>query len=127
MSIFLPYVGQNIDVARYSPSSHILLQHPAPVPFVIAVDRRVWLARVPACLPFVQRDDALPSGMRRIDATIRRDMRDRLDSRGDLHLRPQDRLRGRNSDFGIACTSASLRSPVGCAQQHLTTYATGAS
>src|ERR1700758_198901 len=88
MSIFLPYVGQNIDVARYSPSSHILLQHPAPVPFVIAVDRRVWLARAPACLPFVQRDDALPSGMRRIGAAIRRDMRDRFDSRGKLHLRP---------------------------------------
>src|ERR1700758_2190226 len=88
MSIFLPYVGQNIDVARYSPSSHILLQHPAPVPFVIAVDRRVWLARAPACLPFVQCDDALPSGMRRIDAAIRRDKRDRFDSRGNLHLRP---------------------------------------
>src|ERR1700746_1099914 len=101
MSIFLPYVGQKIDMARYSPSPHIVLHHPAPVPFVIAVDRRVWLARAPACLPFVQRDDALPSGMRRIDATIRRDMRDRLDSRGNLHLRPQDRLRGRNSDFGM--------------------------
>jgi len=67
----------------------------------VLIDRRVWLARAPACLPFVQRDDALPSGMRRIDAAIRRDMRDRLDSRGNLHLRPQDRLRGRNSDFGM--------------------------
>ena len=93
----------------HSPSSHILLQHPAPVPCVIAVDRRVRLARAPACLPFFQRDDALPSGMRRIDAAIRRDMRDRLDSRGNLHLRPQDRLRGRNSDFRHACTSAGLR------------------
>jgi hypothetical protein len=83
------------------PSSHILLQHPAPIPCVIAIDRRVWLACAPACLPFVQRDDALPSGMRRIDAAIRRDMRDRLDSRGNLHLRPQDRLRGRNSDLGM--------------------------
>jgi hypothetical protein len=98
---FSPYeLVKKIDMARHSPSSRIL-QHPAPVPCVIAVDRRVWLARAPACLPFVQRDDALPSGMRRIDAAIRRDMRDRLDSRGNLHLRPQDRLRGRNSDFGM--------------------------
>ena len=88
------------DFAKlHSSSSLTLLQHPAPVPFVIAVDCRVWLARAPACPPFVQRDDALASGMRRIDAAIRRDMRDRLDSRGNLHLRPQDRLRGRNSDF----------------------------
>src|ERR1700747_1892524 len=107
MSIFLPYVGQKIDMARYSPSSHILLQHPAPVPFVIAVDRRVWLARAPACLPFVHRDDTLPSGMRRIDAAIRRDMRDRLDSRGDLHLRPP----GSVAWSGIPTTACLHRRP----------------
>src|SRR5215831_19776731 len=73
------------DIGRRA-SSHALLQHPAPVPCIIAVDRRVWLARAPTCLPFVQRDDALPSGMRRIDGAIRRDMRDWLDSRGNLHL-----------------------------------------
>lgn len=68
MSIFSPYeLVKKIDMACHSSSWHTLLQHPAPVPCVIAVDRRVWLARVPACLPFVQRDDALPSGMRRID------------------------------------------------------------
>src|SRR5215831_19454255 len=88
VDFFALRVGQKIEVARHSSSSHALLQHPAPVPCVIGVDRRVWLARAPACLPFVQRDDALPSGMRRIDAAIRRDMRDRLDSRGNLHLPP---------------------------------------
>jgi len=106
-------------MACHSSSSHILLKHPAPVPCVIAVDRRVWLARAPACLPFVQRDDALPSGMRRIDAAIRRDMRDRLDSWGNLHL-VTPRI---GCVVGIP-TSACLhfcrpRSPVGCAQPHL--------
>src|ERR1700746_3366233 len=127
MSIFLPYVGQKIDMARYSPSPHIVLHHPAPVPFVIAVDRRVWLARAPACLPFVHRDDTLPSGMRRIDAAIRRDMRDRLDSRGNLHLRPPGSVAWSEFRLRHACTYAGLRSPGGGAQQRLTTYATGPS
>ena len=81
-----PRPGRYRRPRGHSSSSHTLLQHPAPVPCVIAVYRRVWLARAPACLPFVQRDDALSSGTRRIDAAIRRDMRDRLDSRGNLHL-----------------------------------------
>jgi hypothetical protein len=107
---FSPYeLVKKIDMARHSPSSRIL-QHPAPVPCVIAVDRRVWLARAPACLPFVQRDDALPSGMRRIDAAIRRDMRDRLDSRGNLHLRPPGSVAWSEFRLWHACTSAGLRS-----------------
>ena len=61
--------------------------------------------------------------MRRIDAAIRRDMRDRLDSRGNLHLRPP----GRNSDFGMPKRLPASDCLVDAAQRHLTTYVTGPS
>src|SRR5215469_15441057 len=47
VDFFALRVGQKIEVVRHSSSSHALLQHPAPVPCVIGVDRRVWLARAP--------------------------------------------------------------------------------
>ena len=60
--------------------------------------------------------------MRRIDAAIRRDMRDRLDSRGNLHLRPPGSVAWSEFRLRHACTSAGLRSPGGW---HLTTKRPG--
>jgi len=64
----------NINFCRLI-SSHALLQKPAPVPSVIAVEGRIRLSRRAAGYPFLKRDDPLPARMLRINAPIRRDMR----------------------------------------------------
>jgi hypothetical protein len=57
-------------MAFHSSSSHALLQHPAPVPCVIAVEGRIRLSRRAACCPFITRDGPLPARMLGIDPNI---------------------------------------------------------